>query len=152
MKRQKRAIGSILQIDLKDDTHSYAIVLDKASIAVFNIKTKEDVSILNILNKEVLFIVAVYNSAITSGRWKKIGTTIPDNRFTNLPLKFIQDSINPQIFEIYNPNTGLTTPATKEQCLNLECAAVWEAEHVESRILDNFNGQENIWLRQLQIK
>ena len=152
MKRQRRTVGSIVKIDLEDNTHSYAIVLDKSSIATFQIKTKQDLTISDILKEKVLFIVAVYNHAITLGRWKIIGTAILDDRFKTLPLNFIQDSINPENFEIYNPNTGLISKATREQCLNLECAAVWEPEHVESRILDSFNNRENIWLRQLQIK
>jgi hypothetical protein len=152
MTGQKRMVGSILQIDLKDGSHSYAIVLQKASIAVFNIKAKENVAISDILDREILFIVAVYNNAITSGRWRKIGKAFVDDRFKTLPLKFIQDSINPEIFEIYDPNTGQTRGATKDQCKNLECAAVWEAVHIESRIIDYFSGQENVWLKQLQIK
>jgi len=152
MKRQTRTIGSIIQINLEDNSHSYGIILDKASVAIFNVKSNADLPILEIVKNDILFIVAVYNNAITSGRWKKIGNTILDDRFKTLPLNFIQDSINPEIFEIYNPNTGTITKSTREECRNLECAAVWEAEHVESRILDHFNGTENIWLKQLQIK
>ena len=67
-------------------------------------------------------------------------------------MKFIQDSLNPSKFESYNPNTGEITPSTKEECIGLERAAVWEAEHVESRITDFFNSRENVWVKQLELK
>ena len=152
MKRQQRTVGSIIKINLDDNTHSYGIVLEKASIAVFNIKTNNELTVSDILKEDILFFVAVYNSAITSGRWQKITKVPLKERFKTLPLAFVQDSINPENFEIYDPNTGVMAKATKEQCLTLDCASVWEAEHVESRIQDHFNGKENIWLRQLQIK
>lgn len=152
MKRQTRTLGSIVKIILADDSHSYGIILDKSSIGIFNIKTKDDLLLSEILKADILFIVAVYNTAITSGRWRKIGKTNLDNRFTTLPLNFIQDSTSPELIEIYDPNSGLTRKASKEECLHLECAAVWEAAHVESRILDYYNSNENVWVKQLQIK
>ena len=94
MKRQKRTVGSIFKIVLNDNTHSYGIILEKASVAIFRIKTENDLSIVDILKEDVLFILAVYNSAITSGRWKIIGAVALDSRFLTLPLKFIQDSFN----------------------------------------------------------
>jgi hypothetical protein len=152
MARQKREVGAVVKIPLSDGTHSYGLILDKASIAVFEIKTLSDLELGDIIKGNILFIVAVHKSAITSGRWTKIGKTVLDNRFKILPLKFIQDSLNLDVLEIYNPNTGEIYRSTKEACVNLECAAVWEAEHIESRIEDHFNGRENVWIKQLQLK
>lgn len=152
MRRQTRTPGSIVKIILADKSHSYAIILHNASVGVFNIKTTADVSVADILVADILFTVAVYNSAITTGRWQKIGKTELDDRFTTLPLQFMQDQTNPASIEIYDPNSGLTKKASKEDCLHLERAAVWEAAQVESRILDHFNATENIWVRQLQLK
>jgi Immunity protein 26 len=73
MKRQQRTIGAIVKIPLKDGFHSYALVLDKASIAVYNLKTKSELTIEEVITYDTLFIIAVYNSAITSGHWPKIG-------------------------------------------------------------------------------
>lgn len=151
MKRQTRTPGSIVKIILADKSHSYAIILHNASVGVFNIKTTADILVSDILDADILFIVAVYNSAITSGRWQKIGKTKLDDRFTTLPLQFIQDQTNPASIEIYDPNTGLARKASKEECLHLERAAVWEAAQVESRILDHFNATGNVWVKQLQM-
>lgn len=152
MKKQRRTVGAVVEIPLNDGTHSYGLVLDKASIAIFKIKTKTEYSIADILNEDLLFIVAVYDDSITSSRWKRVGKVNVEERFQELPLKFIQDSHNPSIVEIYNPNTGEIRPSTKEECMGLECAAVWAAEHVESRIIDFFNNRENVWVKQLQLK
>ncbi|WP_192820977.1 immunity 26/phosphotriesterase HocA family protein [Rufibacter sp. LB8] len=152
MKKQRRTIGAVVEIPLDDGTHCYGIVLEDASVGVFKVKTNENLEIPDILNKEVLFIVAVYNEAITSGRWKKVGKVQLDGRFEVLPLKFIQDSHDATSIDIYNPNTGEITPSTKEECMGLECAAVWAAEHVESRIIDYFNNKENVWVKQLALK
>ena len=68
MKRQTRTVGSVVKIILADDSYSYGIILDKSSIGIFNIKTKDDLLLSEILKADILFIVAVYNTAITSGR------------------------------------------------------------------------------------
>jgi hypothetical protein len=73
-------------------------------------------------------------------------------KYKTLPLKFIQDPIQRQSFQIYDPNTGNIHPSKKEDCIGLERAAVWEASHVEDRILDHFEGRENKWVKSLQIK
>ena len=67
-------------------------------------------------------------------------------------MQFIQDALNPIMFSLYNPNTGEITDTTKDKVLGLEAAAVWEAEHVESRVKDYYNATTNIWVEQLKIK
>ena len=152
MKRQQRTVGAIVKIPLKDNEHSYAVVLPKACFGVFDVKTNQALDIGEIYSKKILFIVAVYNAAVTSGRWEKIGKVELDERFETLPMHFIQDPINPTLFRKYNPNTGEMFPATKQDCLGLECAAVWQAEHVEDRIWDYHLGRENKWVQLLRIK
>jgi hypothetical protein len=152
MKRQRRTIGAILKIPLQDGTHCYGLVLDKASMAVFKVKTTQDLQITDILSKDVLFIIAVYDDVITSGKWEKIGKTTLDERFINLPMKFIQDQLNPNLIQLYNPNTGEIKLSTKEDCVDLDRAAVWDAGHVEERVLDFFNGRKNVWVEQQRLK
>ncbi len=62
-------------------------------------------------------------------------------------MQFIQDAIHPDRFEFYDPNTGESRPATKEQIKGLERASVWEANHIEDRIRDHYNGIPCIWLQ-----
>jgi hypothetical protein len=151
MKRQKWTIGSIVKIPLKSEKFGYGQLLDKNSIAIFKIRTERELEISEIVEKEILFIVAIYNDIISSGRWQKIAKVELKSEFEKLPFEFIQDELEPNNFELYNPNTGEITKANKNQCIGLERAAVWEHEHVQSRIDDYFDGIKNIWVEQLKL-
>ena len=152
MKKQRWTLGAIIKIPLTLSKHSYGQLLDKNSVAIFNINTDKDYALENILNTESLFIVAVYNRVITSGRWPKTFKADLRKEFRILPLKFIQDPVDTDNYELYDPNTGEIRKSDKKSCLGLECSAVWEADHVESRIIDHFAGRQNIWLQQLRLK
>ena len=133
--------------------YSYAQLLGKG-IAFFDIYTKEseleDLSIL--LKKPVLFIVEVYNDVISTGLWLKVGKLPIREDLKILPMKCMQDALDETRFELYNPNTGEVTKATREECEGLETCAVWEAYHVESRLRDHYNGVPNDIVEALKIK
>lgn len=151
-KRQRITPEAILEIG-HNSFFYYAQILNAKGCAFFNIryeKPLEDISILN--DQEVLFVLRVYDDVITKGRWGKVGKIEIRDSLKIEPNKFIQDSINPNRIEIYNPNTGEITPSTKEEVEGLECAAVWAANHVEDRLEDYFLGKKNVWLEQLMIK
>lgn len=153
MKKQRIIIGSVLEININEDYFAYAQVLGKSSCAFFDFRSTERLQDLTVLrSSQILFIVSVYDNVIKEGRWVNIGNLEIDNRLKILPLEFIQDPINVDRFNIYNPNTGEIIKATREQCENLECAAVWEASHIEDRIRDHYLGVSNVWLEQTKIK
>jgi hypothetical protein len=149
-KRQQRTIGAIVQVSLGDGTHSYAITLPDADYAFFDCKCSTDLEVKEIISRPVLFRVAVYKSAVTKGRWQKVGKVpaLPPELAQPMP-KFIQDALCPDRFTIYL--AGKTKPATLEECEGLERCAVWEAEHVEDRLRDHYAGVPNKWVRSLQI-
>jgi hypothetical protein len=152
MVRQQRTPGAILEIELGNGHFSYAQIL-KTGLVFFDFYSTERVFDLNMLNKRrPLFFLSVYRDVITQGRWKKIGKLPIKEEYGLVPMEFIQDIHDPSKFRLYNPNTGKMLPATRAQCEGLECAAVWEAEHVESRIIDHYNGAPNIWVDLLKIK
>jgi hypothetical protein len=151
-KRQQRTLGAIIRISLGNGDFAFGQILDKANFAFFALKTKsEDPDINIIVSRPILFIVAVYDRAVTSGRWKKIGKLAIDESLLKLPNKFIQDSHTGK-FEIYDANTGETRSSTRDEVQDLECAAVWEPEHVESRLRDHYDGKENVWVNQLKLQ
>ena len=153
MAKQRISKGSIHEINIDNEYFIYTQVLENASYAFFDFNTKDSLADLKVLNDvSILFIIAVYDSVVKSGHWLKVGKLPIREELKNLPLKFIQDSINPTNFDLYNPNTGEITKATKNECLGLECAAVWAANHVESRIRDHYNGVPNAELESLKIK
>lgn len=149
MVKQKITIGSILEIKICN-YYCYAQILGMASYAFFDFKSGNNLTDLSLLESSpVLFILSVYNDVVTKGKWIKVGKIDIREDLKILPMKFIQDVLNPEKFELYDPNTGKIIPTTKEKALGLECAAVWEAEHVESRIMDYYEGRPNIWVNQL---
>ena len=152
MTKQRRTKGSILEIKLDIGKYSYAQDLD-VDVLFFDIYLNEPLKDINILNDfEPLFFLGIYNDVITSGRWPKVGKLPIKRKYLIVPMKFIQDPLNRRKFEIYDPNTGKISQASKEECLGLECAAVWEGHHVEDRIRDHYLGVPNIWVEQLKIK
>ena len=152
MTKQRRTKGSIIEIKLNNGVFAYAQDVD-ADILFFDFFSDSPLNDFSILcNKKPLFFLGVYNDVVTSGKWKKVGKLPIKQEYQLTPFKFIQDSLNPNNFELYNPNTGEITKATREQCVGLECAAVWEAEHVEDRLRDYFDGKPNKWVEQIAIK
>ncbi|GAA3973353.1 immunity 26/phosphotriesterase HocA family protein [Hymenobacter antarcticus] len=149
MARQRRTVGSIIEIDLGEGHFSYGRILDFASFAFYDIHvTKQEKDISKITNKPILFIIAVYNDVVSSGRWVKIGSEPLPQSLQILPTKFIQDALHLDRFELYYPNSGEIRPASKEACEGLERCAVWDANHVEDRLRDHFAGRPCKWMRE----
>jgi hypothetical protein len=154
MAKQRITEGAILEIHIESEYYVYAQILTKGlGYAFFDFKSKEKLTDFTILlESNVLFIVMVYNDVVTKGTWVKVGKLPIRNDLLVQPMKFIQDNLNPNDFELYNPNTGEITKATRQECEGLEYAAVWEANHVEDRIRDYYLGVPNVWVNQLKIK
>lgn len=147
-KKQRITVGSILEIYIEKEYYTYAQILGKAGYAFFDYKTSDklnDYSIL--LDKPILFITSVYNDVITQGHWLKVGNLEIRKDLQEQPMQFIQDAMHPDRFEFYDPNTGESRPASKEQIKGLERASVWEANHIEDRIRDYYNGVPCVWLK-----
>lgn len=150
--KQRRTIGSILEIDLGNGFYNYAQIIND-DILFFDIcvnKRLEDLTILN--SKRPLFFLGVYDSVITKGRWKIVGKLPIHSSHKIVPMKFIQDSMDESQIDLYNPNTGEIKKSSRKEVIGLECAAVWEGEHVESRLRDYYDGKENVWVNQLKLK
>lgn len=153
MKRQTITIGSFIQLKLPCNLYAYGRIITKSNCAFYNIFSETEIRDIGMLErKPVLFIVAVYNNAVNSGRWLKIGTLPLGQEFEVLPYKFMQDILNPSKVSLYNTRTGEITPSNMESCIGLEKAAVWEAEHIEERLCDHFHGRENEWVEELKLK
>lgn len=148
--RQHRTVGGIVEISLEPEKKVYARILGEASFAFYDyVNIDESVDLADIITKPILFILAVYDDAVTKGRWKKIGKIPLEPALQVLPLKFIQDGLDESRFEIYD--NGNIRPASRDECIGLERAAVWEPEHVESRILDYYRGLPNKWEMQMRL-
>ena len=72
-KRQRRTIGSIIEIDLGNGYYSYAQIVND-DMLFYDLYTDVRVSDLEILaDLELLFFLGVYDEVITEGRWTIIG-------------------------------------------------------------------------------
>ncbi len=152
MKKQKITIGAILEIKIENNYY-YAQILGKSACVFFDFFSDKQIKDFSILrDKPILFIIAVYNDIITNGHWLKVGNLEIREELKVLPMQFIQDTLKPDKYELYNPNNGEISPASKQECIGLECAAVWEAKHVEERILDFYAKRPNIWVEKMKVK
>ncbi|NVO33403.1 immunity 26/phosphotriesterase HocA family protein [Hymenobacter lapidiphilus] len=149
--RQQRTVGAIVEIPLEAGKKAYGRILGEASFAFYDyVNDGEPVVLADLVAKPILFIVAVYSDAVTQGRWQKIGRLPLEPTLQTLPLKFIQDALDETRFKVYD--NGVIRPATREACVGLERVAVWEPEHVESRLSDHYKGQPNEWVIQLRMR
>lgn len=148
-KRQKKTVGAILEINIEDQYYTYAQILDNSGYAFFDYKSDKHLNDISILkDKAILFIIGVYDDVVTKGHWLKVGNLEIREELIEQPMQFIQDALNPELFEFYNPNTGESIPATKEEIKGLERAAVWEAHAVEDRIKCFYSGETSIWMKE----
>jgi len=141
--------GALLKIKLGQSYFAFGRVLKHSEMAFYNYQAFTDVvDMSDIYSAPIAFIVPVYGSAKKSGRWSFTDIRPLEQSLLKQRLYFMRDDATGQ-YSLYKNDTGETYPASQDECKNLERAAVWEAEHVESRLQDFFNGKSNKWLQQL---
>ena len=148
MPRQIRQVGGILEIPLGDGTFCYAKALQNPLYGFFDLRVHSRPPISDILVRPFLFKVWVMRFAETSGRWKRIGKEPISAAEEISPIFFKSDALHPERLSIYWD--GVETPTTASEIRGLECAAVWDPEHVEERLRDHYSGQPNKWVQSLR--
>lgn len=152
MKRQTYQEGAIVKIPYDAEHHTYGRLLFNPYIAVYDCRTNSDeFSMEEIVSKETIFTVAVHIDAVKRGRWLKIGHIPLKPNELEIPERYIQDIGNSERFRIIN-FMGEIRESSREECKNLERAAVWAPEHIENRILDHYEGRPNKWVESLKMK
>jgi len=151
MKKKLRKIGDVVKIPLDDEFHGYARVLRSGLFAFYKLKTRKEIPLTEVLKEPVLFKVCVMEYAISDGRWEVLGNYPLEDPLKEHPLFFKQDPISKKIY-LYNDLTGEEILATKEDCVGLERASVWDPEHVEERLRDFFDGRLNRWVELQKLK
>jgi hypothetical protein len=156
-KRIRRLEGQVVRIDLKDGTQAFARVLKSPLFAFYDelFTLNENPSIEEIIALPIAFKIDIMHYAITSGIWEVVGRVPLSEDLKEIPRFFKQDMMNGAI-SIYQEIPELAPyyeiPATLAEIEGLECAAVWDPEHVEDRLRDHFAGRPNIWVESLKIK
>ncbi|MCP3850091.1 MAG: hypothetical protein GY694_07635 [Gammaproteobacteria bacterium] len=137
----KPKIGDIFEIPLEEGVVCYSQALSEPEFAFY---------ITSPLNNEKLkpiFRLWVHKSAIRE--WNKIGNQPLTAELESEVPRFKQDPINGSI-SIYKGE--IEQPATHEQIQGLECAAVWEGNHINDRLTDHLAGRKNIWVESMRPK
>lgn len=116
-KRQRIIPGAILEIETKSNFY-YAQILESKGCAFFDIELDNPLKDFKGLNElPVLLNLRVYDDVITKGDWLKVAKYKIREDLMIEPDKFIQNSLNLELFELYSPKTGKISKAKKENCL-----------------------------------
>ncbi len=148
-KRIRRKLGDILAIRLDETTYSFAHVLKEPLIAFYDLRIAAIPTLDQVLSAPIAFCVCVTNHVVTSGIWPIIGNAPLTADLREEPLFYKKDPISGSV-SIYRDSTGEEIPATKEQCEELECSAVWDLDHLVDRLRDHFAGRSNRWAESLR--
>jgi hypothetical protein len=145
----RRRVGDVVQIPLDHELFGYGRVLHEPLMAFYTLINRAPSSLDEMILSPVAFKIFVMNHAITGGKWRVIGNRPLESDLLVEPIFFKRDRITGRL-ALYRDSTGEETPATKEECSCLECAAVWEPEHVEDRLRDLNAGRMNKWVESLR--
>lgn len=146
-KRQRLTVGAFVKIPINDRCHTYGRILKEPLFVFYDCLIDKDLPLESIACYDVAFKIWVANKAVTSGRWQKIGKLPLERELEESASFFMIDNMTGN-FSIYQD--GVETPATREACADLECAAVWSPEHVEDRLRDHFAGKANKWVESMR--
>jgi hypothetical protein len=152
-RRVRRREGDILRVSLGDGRHAYAQVANEPLIVFFDGAFTEDLALRDVAQLPVLFRVWVHNDAIKKGLWTVLGHQPLTAANAVEPYFYKQDAISGAV-SIYHSafaDTGWERPASIAECDGLECAAVWDPNHIIDRLRDHYAGLPNRWLEDMKI-
>ncbi|MFS1861275.1 hypothetical protein BCU90_19860 [Vibrio lentus] len=135
-------IGKVVEIKLENGLYCYALVIGEPVVAFSELFFEEPQSDFDTMFDDSTFCIFAMKRALGPKGWVKVG------KINNHPLfskkhQFFKFDLISKTFSIYSECEE--TPATREQCLGLECAAVWDKKHIEDRLLAKSQGKECAW-------
>lgn len=148
LRRPRRKRGNALAIPDGFGGWFFGRELSKPLIGFYDLRSKNLLEPTQILGTPILFKVFVSDYAITDHIWRRIGWKPLEPDLSRPVDFFTQDALSGQL-KIYKQG-GLTIPATEDMVEGLECAAVWDPQHVEERLKDHYAGRSNRWFDSLR--
>jgi hypothetical protein len=145
----RRRSGDVVAIPLNDGTFGFGRVLREPLVAFYDLRSEQILPIDAVICAPVAFVIWVMNRAITHGTWPVIGHAPLSPDLCAERAFFKKDAISGAL-TIYRDATSDEIPATREECEDLECAAVWEPHHVVDRLRDHFEGRPNSWFESMR--
>ncbi len=150
MVRKRFGPGSVMTIELETGQYAYGLIRNFIEVSYFKLITEQVIFDLeNIVESELLFSVNTSETAFK--KWTKIGQIELSSEMKKYIVTFMQSDTNFERCSISNEN-GDEYKATPEECVGLEPALVWRAEHVEERILDEIAGKTNKYVEDQKVK
>jgi hypothetical protein len=155
-KRQRRKPGKVVKVELGNGNYALALVLNEPLVAFYDRSFScGEVPDADFINTPIAFTLMVMNYAITSGRWRIVGSAEVPSNLAPPPQFCKEDPVSGKL-SIYQELAELAPnyerAAKPGECVGLETAAVWEPEHVEDRLRDHFAGVPNKWVEQLRVQ
>ena len=142
--------GSFLRIPLADGSLGYGRVLKLPHDAYYNYRTEtQDSDLERIAAQPILFKSSVRH--MKERGWEIIGWRRLEDQFSQPIVQFMQDIGNFRDCTIFD-TVGNSRRAEPQNCIGLECAAVWEEVGVEQRLLDTFMGRPNASVEHLKVR
>lgn len=151
MANQRITVGALVEIDLGDGHRAFGRIVSKSEVAFYDLRipNESEVNFDLVYKAPILFITAVMNSVVKTGHWKIVDRRPLEAALDQSRDYFMRDASTGQ-YSIYGSVDGSIRPASKEECEDLERAAVWSAHHIEDRLRDHFAGVPNVWARQMR--
>ena len=135
MKKSRCRVGDVVSIPIGDGMLMLARVLRDASVQVYDKIYRETPDLGELRGVPVLCSPGVFDSAITSGEWKKLGhLPFADDQTSWPPPKFIRDVLHPDRFRIYERSSMRT--ASREEVASLEEQRMYKPEQLVSHLRD----------------
>ena len=97
-----------------------------------------------------MFVISVYTYVLSSGVWTTVGHVPPEHAWIPVPERAIVNDLRPNQCAIIGSD-GTVRRATWDECVGLEIASAWAAEHVEERIRDHYAGRPNHSVKDLVV-
>ncbi|MFD8971324.1 Imm26 family immunity protein [Streptomyces sp. NPDC059593] len=133
--------GTYLRFPLPDGSYGYGRELTEPYTGFYDYRTTEPSDDLDDLDATT-FLFTQSVRLRPGDQWETIGCRPLEGEAARPVVQFVQSAGDFRKCVIYD-SEGLERPATPEECVGLERAAVWDARHIEKRLLDTFLGLPN---------
>lgn len=150
MRRRNWEPGNVVLVTLPNEKHCYGRVLDLYVIGFYGLQSDEVLPVADVITCEVIFKIWVMRYSISRRHWSVLGRIPLEEALQVRPKFFKQDLITGALTTTYDATEE--TPAMREECEHLERLAVWDPQHVESRLRDYFAGVPNGFVEQQRPK